>query len=217
MEDLHKHLMNIRKEFQHGSLDEKDVDRNPYLQFTKWMNQAVSSSVNEPNAMCLSTVDEENKPSSRIVLLREYSEKGFAFFTNYTSRKGKNLLQNKNASLLFFWPELERQIRIEGHVDFHSPKASDTYFSSRPRNSRIGAWSSPQSSVIENREALEKLVTEFDKKYPNEVVPRPEFWGGYLLTANYFEFWQGRESRLHDRIAYKISENNNWNIDRLAP
>jgi pyridoxamine 5'-phosphate oxidase len=149
-------------------------------------------------------------------LLREYGANGFAFFTNYNSRKSKDLKENSFAAMTFFWPELERQIRIEGKVERHSDQASDNYFNSRPRTSRIGAWSSPQSDEIADRNSLEKLVTEFDHKYPTEEVPRPEFWGGFILKPDYFEFWQGRQSRLHDRIVYK-KEVNGWKIVRLAP
>ena len=217
MKDLDKQIKDIRKEFQQGLLDESEVNPDPHVQFGIWLKQAIDAKVNEPNAMCLSTVNHENKPSSRIVLLREFSENGYAFFTNYKSRKGNEIKSNPNASLLFFWPELERQLRVEGFIEIHSPEASDRYFASRPRNSRIGAWSSPQSTVIEGRVELENLVTEFDRKYPSENVPRPEFWGGYLLRPNYYEFWQGRESRLHDRIIYKQDLNKNWEIKRLAP
>lgn len=217
MKDLDKQIKDIRKEFQQGLLDESEVNSDPHVQFGIWLKQAIDAKVNEPNAMCLSTVNSDSKPSSRIVLLREFSENGYAFFTNYQSRKGDEIKNNPNASLLFFWPELERQLRIEGTVEFHSPAASDQYFSSRPRNSRIGAWSSPQSAVIKGRKELEELITEFDKKYPSENVPRPEFWGGYLLRPNYYEFWQGRESRLHDRIIYLPDSNMSWKIKRLAP
>jgi pyridoxamine 5'-phosphate oxidase len=217
MKDLDKQIKDLRKEFQQGLLEESHINADPHIQFGIWLKQAIDAKVNEPNAMSLSTVNENGKPSSRIVLLREFSENGYAFFTNYQSRKGSELTRNKNACLLFFWPELERQLRIEGTVEIHSPSASDNYFNSRPRNSRIGAWSSPQSSVINGRIELENLVSEFDKKYPNENVPRPEFWGGYLLKPNYYEFWQGRENRLHDRISYKITGENTWKIERLAP
>lgn len=216
MEDFNKFIKELRKDFSGAPLNEADVAKLPFEQFDKWFKEAVETKANEPNACVLSTVGEAGRPSARVVLLREYGKDGFALFTNYNSRKGKELHKNPYACLTFFWPELERQIRIEGKVTVHSAEASDNYFNSRPRTSRIGAWSSPQSEEISGREALENLVTDFDKKYPTEEVPRPLHWGGYLLHADYFEFWQGRPSRLHDRIVYKL-ENNNWKIARLAP
>jgi pyridoxamine 5'-phosphate oxidase len=216
MEDFSKYIKELRKDFSGEALEEKAVNPNPVLQFDFWFKEVVKAEATEPNAMTLSTVH-DGRPSARIVLLREFGEQGFAFFTNYNSRKGKELFENPFACLTFFWPELERQVRIEGKVQVHSKEASDNYFNSRPRSSRIGAWSSPQSSVIKNREELENLVTDFDKKYPTEQVPRPEFWGGFILKPDYFEFWQGRPSRLHDRICYSKVENENWKIERLAP
>jgi pyridoxamine 5'-phosphate oxidase len=215
MEDFSKYIKELRKDFSGELLDENAVAKNPVTQFDLWFKEAVKANANEPNAMVVSTAH-NNKPSARIVLLREYGDNGFAFFTNYQSRKGKDLSENPNACLTFFWPELERQVRIEGKTIVNTKEASDNYFNSRPRNSRIGAWSSPQSKVIKNREELEKLVTDFDKKYPDENVPRPEHWGGYLVKPEYFEFWQGRPSRLHDRICYTL-ENGKWKIERLAP
>ncbi|MBC7863229.1 MAG: pyridoxamine 5'-phosphate oxidase [Bacteroidia bacterium] len=217
MEDINKYIKELRKDFSGEPLDERDVDKNPANQFDLWFKEAVKANANEPNAMVLSTVNEEHKPSARIVLLREYGIDGFAFFTNFQSRKGMEIEKNPYGCLTFFWPELERQIRIEGKIIQHTKEASDTYFNSRPRTSRIGAWSSPQSKKIKDRTELENLVTDFDKKYPTENVPRPEFWGGYLLKPDYFEFWQGRPSRLHDRLLYSLQENNEWRIERLAP
>ena len=216
MEDMNKYLRELRKDFSGEQLDESQVAKEPFLQFDHWFREAIKSAVNEPNAMTLSTIGENGRPSSRVVLLREYDQRGFAFFTNYESKKSKELLRNPFACLNFFWPELERQIRIEGMVSVHTKEASDNYFNSRPRSSRIGAWSSPQSSELANRTQLENLVTDFDKKYPTEDVPRPEFWGGFLLKPDYFEFWQGRPSRLHDRVYYR-EENHSWKIGRLAP
>jgi pyridoxamine 5'-phosphate oxidase len=216
MEDINKFVRELRKDFSGEPLDENQVNPNPLFQFEHWFKEAVKAEVNEPNAMVLSTVDEKNKPSARVVLLREFTEVGMAFFTNYTSRKAESLAKNPQACLTFFWPELERQIRIEGVVTMHSSEASDNYFHSRPRQSRIGAWSSPQSKKIADRNELENLVTSFDKKYTEEIVPRPDFWGGYLLKPDYYEFWQGRPSRLHDRIIYEKKEGS-WEISRLAP
>ena len=217
MEDSDKSVYNIRHDFEKSSLNENEAEQFPALQFEKWMNDAIKSNIPEVMAMNLSTVNKEGKPSGRILYLREYGNDNFAFFTNYKSRKANDLIHNPNACLTFFWKEMERQIRIEGTVEFHSKEASDNYFHSRPHYSKIGAWSSPQSSVLKNREELENLVTEFDKRYATEDVPRPVYWGGYTLKANYYEFWQGRKSRLHDRIAYTLTDNNNWKIERLAP
>jgi pyridoxamine 5'-phosphate oxidase len=217
MEDLSNYIRNLRSDFSQMSLSESDVNPDPAIQFQNWFKQAVDSEVNEPNAFVLSTVNSEGRPSGRVVLLREFYNNNFGLFTNYNSRKGKELEKNPYAAFTFFWPELERQIRIEGKVEKNTMEASDKYFNSRPRTSRIGAWSSPQSSVLKNREELEKLVTDFDIRYPTEEVPRPVFWGGYLLKADYYEFWQGRQSRLHDRICYNIQLNKTWKIERLAP
>ena len=188
----------------------------PSLQFDAWMSQALESKIEEALAMVLSTVSKNGQQSGRFVYLREYGNDNFAFFTNYNSRKGEEIAGNNKACLTFFWKELERQIRIEGTIEKNSKEASDKYFYSRPHHSKIGAWSSPQSKVIKNRDELENIVSSFDRQYPTEDVPRPEHWGGYVLKANYYEFWQGRASRLHDRIAYTL-ENNNWKIERLAP
>ncbi len=217
MEDLNKYIRDLRHDFSQMQLNEEDMSHDPSLQFEKWFAQAVKSAVNEPNACVLSTATKEGKPSGRVVLFREFKDNQFGLFTNYNSRKGKELQENPFACLTFFWPELERQIRIEGLVEKSTQEASDKYFYSRPRTSRIGAWSSPQSNILKNREELEHLVTGFDKRYPDEDVPRPEFWGGYLLKVNYYEFWQGRPSRLHDRISYTLQEEGTWKIERLAP
>lgn len=217
MEQSHKSIYDLRHDFSMASLNENDVNPMPDLQFTTWMKQVLDAEVREPHAMVLSTVSSNGQPSGRILYLREYGNNNFAFFTNYNSRKGEELLHNKHACMTFFWPELERQLRIEGVVEKHSKEASDKYFYSRPHYSKIGAWSSPQSKPLKNRDELEHLVTEFDKRYQTEDVPRPEFWGGYLLKANYYEFWQGRANRLHDRISYTLQDNNNWKIERLAP
>lgn len=217
MEQSDKSIYNLRHDFSMASLDEKEVDPLPSGQFEKWILQALEARISEAQAMVLSTVNEAGKPSARVVYLREYGNGNFAFFTNYHSRKAEELLHNPNACLTFFWPGLERQIRIEGVVEKHTKEASDAYFYARPHSSKIGAWSSPQSKVLKDRTELENLVTEFDKQYTTHDVPRPEFWGGYVLKANYYEFWQGRASRLHDRIAYTLQNNNTWKIERLAP
>ncbi len=210
-------MHNFRKDYRLQSLLEKDVIRNPIHQFEKWWTQALESNIIESNAMTLATCNEEGKPSARIVLLKGIRDNGFLFFTNYDSRKGKEMGKNKFVSLVFFWKELERQVRIEGVVEKISPKESDAYFAKRPRESRIGAWSSPQSSVIANREILEQNASHYNKQFDTENIPRPENWGGYIVHPNVIEFWQGRPGRLHDRLQYSIDEKEIWKIERLAP
>ncbi len=217
MEDLRLYINTLRHDFSKQTLDEKDVNSNPILQFEKWFKEAVDAKVNEPNAMTLSTATKEGKPSARILLLRNFNESGFVFYTNYTSRKGIEIENNPQAALLLFWPELERQIRIEGILEKQSPKDSDIYFNTRPRESKLGAWSSAQSSKIESRKVLDENYKNYSEKFPNENVPRPDFWGGYNLKPNTIEFWQGRPSRMHDRILYSKNKNGSWIIERLAP
>lgn len=215
MHSLNEYTKNLRRDFVKTSFNEKDADKDPFKQFEKWFDEAIKSEVHEPNAMVLSTATKKGRPSSRIVLLRGLDDHGFNFFTNYDSRKGKELKQNPYASLLIFWPELERQIRIEGKVEFAPKEISDEYFSLRPLQSRIGACASPQSKVLKSRAELEKMVDAINAKY-SEDVPRPKNWGGYILRATYYEFWQGRQSRLHDRICYTL-KNKKWLKQRLAP
>lgn len=225
MEKKSKSLHKLRKEYSLNKLSESSVKTDPFKQFEKWISEAIKSDINEPNAMILATISAENKPSARVVLLKNFSKKGFTFFTNYGSRKGKNLAKNKNAALLFFWHELERQIRIEGICKKISHSESERYFHSRPRTSQIGALASNQSEVLNNREELEKRFVELDEKYKGKEIPLPKNWGGFILSPNYFEFWQGRESRLHDRIAYLPAEGTKagkknrigWKIFRLSP
>ena len=209
-------IANIRKDYRLQSLNENEVDANPINQFSIWWNEAISSSIDEVNAMTLATASIEGKPDARIVLLKGYDEKGFVFFTNYESRKALEMAANPFATLVFFWKELERQVRIEGAVEKISAADSDAYFQSRPEGSRIGAWASPQSRVIDNREILEENVKQLGIKYGEGFIPRPEHWGGYLVAPTQIEFWQGRSSRLHDRILYR-RENDAWVIKRLAP
>ena len=204
------------KSNRNNELNETSVDKNPFIQFSKWYESILNSKLNEPTAMMLSTADANGNPSARIVLLKEIDDSGFVFYTNYRSRKGKDLKGNPKAALTFFWDELRRQIRIEGSIKKISRETSKEYFSSRPRESQIGAWVSAQSSVIPNREILENKFDELDEKFGNEEIPLPDFWGGYRLIPNYFEFWQGRENRLHDRICYK-KDNDEWKIFRIAP
>jgi pyridoxamine 5'-phosphate oxidase len=207
----------IRKIYQLQSLLEKEVDANPIKQFETWWQQAIESKIEEPNAMTLATCTASGKPSARIVLLKGITENGFIFFTNYTSRKGKEIEENPFVSLLFFWKEMERQVRIEGSIKKISAAESDEYFRSRPRVSRIGAWCSPQSTVIKNREFLQNNVEKYNTQFDSENIPRPDFWGGYMVEPNRIEFWQGRPGRLHDRLQYSLTENKLWNIERLAP
>jgi pyridoxamine 5'-phosphate oxidase len=210
-----KKLSEIRNEYMLQQLNENDVEKDPFLQLKSWVDEAIAGEVREPTAMAISTVSADGKPSSRIVLLKELSEKGLVFFTNYDSQKGKDLLNNPSAALLFFWSELQRQVRIEGKVTKISKNESNLYFSSRPRGSQIAALASPQSSAID-REKLEKKWAELEKKYEGKDIPLPDYWGGYLLVPDYFEFWQGRENRLHDRLSFS-RKGSAWKIDRLAP
>ncbi|MHC8950191.1 pyridoxamine 5'-phosphate oxidase [Sphingobacterium hungaricum] len=214
----HKEIAAIREEYSKGNLLENDVLENPIFQFKKWFSEAISAEVKEPNAMVLSTVNQFQSPSSRVVLLKDIKDNGFSFFTNYESRKAEDMLENPKVSLLFFWQELQRQVRIEGVVSKLPSSDSDEYFSSRPRGSRIGAIASPQSQVIVNREELEAKVDLVTNEFSDlEIIPRPEFWGGYLVEPTLVEFWQGRSSRLHDRIVYELRDQANWLIKRLAP
>ena len=205
-----------KKNNQRNELNEISINKNPFIQFTKWYESILNSNLNEPTAMMLSTADVNGNSSARVVLLKEFDDSGFVFYTNYESRKGKNLQENPKAALTFFWDEQRRQIRIEGAVEKISRETSKKYFSSRPRESQIGAWVSAQSYKVPNRDFLENKYVELEEKFGSEEIPLPDFWGGYKVTPNYFEFWQGRENRLHDRICYK-KENDEWKIFRLAP
>lgn len=209
-------LQDIRKDYKKHQLLEGELLATPFLQFEAWFQEALNAQVNEPNAMTLATVT-DNKPHSRVVLLKGLEQEQFIFFTNYNSKKGHEIASNPEASLLFFWPELERQIRIEGTLQKTSAEYSDQYFSVRPRASQIGAIASKQSSVLKSREELEQKVEELTQQFGENPIQRPENWGGYALQANYFEFWQGRPSRLHDRIVFTKNEHNNWEITRLYP
>jgi pyridoxamine 5'-phosphate oxidase len=210
-------LATIRKDYRLQSLSEEDVDTNPIKQFEKWFQQALASGIEEPNAMTLATSTTDGKPSARIVLLKGIKDNGFVFFTNYESKKGKQIHDNPFAGIVFFWKELERQVTIQGEIKKVGEQESDEYFASRPLESRIGAWSSPQSQVIENREVLEKNVAYYSDKYQSQNIPRPSHWGGYILMPTLIEFWQGGAGRLHDRLQYSIDATNSWIIKRLAP
>lgn len=196
-------------------LTEKNISKNPLTQFAKWFDEASHSKFIHPNAMMLATSSKKGKPSARIVLLKSFDESGFIFFTNYKSKKGKDLKENPFASLLFYWDVLEKQVRIEGKISKLNREESEAYFSTRPFNSRIGAWASEQSSVIKDRKILEREFEKYLAKFKTDV-PLPQYWGGYKLKPNYFEFWQGRKNRLHDRISY-TKQKKGWKIERLAP
>jgi pyridoxamine 5'-phosphate oxidase len=212
-----QNIAELRKEYSKAELDLHSVDKDPIVQFQKWFNEAVQSEVLEPNAMLLSTISAEGKPSGRIVLLKGLEGDKFQFYTNYQSRKGKELDANPACALTFFWPELERQVRIEGVASRVSSQQSDDYFQSRPRASQLGAWSSPQSSPIRDRSLLEERMRQLEKKFEGvDPLPRPHQWGGYEVSASLIEYWQGRPYRLHDRIQY-VMTGDSWSVQRLAP
>ena len=206
-----------RKDYQQFNLREQDVDPDPIRQFRTWFEDASLSDVIEVNAMALATATPDGRPSVRMVLLRGFDERGFAFFTNYESRKARELEENPCAALVIFWHGLERQIRIEGRVERASEAESDDYFQGRPAGSRVGAWASPQSRVISGRDILDAMCAEVEARYPDGAVPRPPNWGGYRVIPHSIEFWQGRPNRLHDRLRYSRSPVGGWLIERLAP
>jgi pyridoxamine 5'-phosphate oxidase len=214
MEDFLKQIKNDHREFDHGKL-EGFFGKEPFTLFRRWYKEAFSANSLEPNSFVLSTVDVRHRPSSRILYLKELTDENFIFFTNYNSRKGQDLAQNDEASMLFFWPNMERQIRINGMVEKVSSEISDAYFATRPRGSQVGAWASNQSEKLATREELEKKVTKYAHQFPKEV-PRPHHWGGYLLKPSLIEFWQGRPSRLHDRIIFE-KKDMEWEIYRTSP
>lgn len=211
-------LADIRINYSKQMLNRDAVDENPLKQFDVWMQQALTAKVDEPTAMTLSTADGHGKPSARIVLLKAIEDAGFVFYTNYESRKGQQLAENPYASLTFFWPALERQVRVEGIVEKVADSVSDAYFQSRPKGSQLGAWSSPQSQPIDSRKALEDLEQKYSQEFKaQEVIPRPAHWGGYQVNPDRVEFWQGRPNRLHDRLVYLKAGDGTWTIERLAP
>ena len=214
---MNKSIADIRKDYQLKSLLETAVADNPFEQFNRWWDDAIQSDLEEVNAMTLATASATGMPSARIVLLKAATADGFIFFTNYNSHKGKELEENPFACLVFFWKELERQIRITGTIEKVSAEASDEYFYSRPEGSRIGAWVSPQSDVIPSRETIEANIVKYVQKFKGSEITRPPHWGGYIVKPTVLEFWQGRPNRLHDRIQYTKQQDGGWGIERLAP
>jgi pyridoxamine 5'-phosphate oxidase len=214
---MHPTIADIRKDYTLEDLSETEVDPNPFLQFKQWFEQALAAQLPEPNAMTIATAMPDGKPSARMVLLKDFDQRGFVFFTNYNSRKGQELAENPQAALVFWWAELERQVRITGHVEKVAETESDKYFYSRPENSRLGAWASHQSEVIASREVLEQSLQDLQHQYENQEIPRPSHWGGLRVIPTEIEFWQGRPNRLHDRLLYTSLGDRIWKIQRLSP
>lgn len=209
-------VADLRKNYTQAGLLEEEADPNPWVQFKVWLEQAIAAELPEPNAMTLATASPEGQPFARMVLLKGFDEQGFVFFTNYNSQKGQQLTNNAQAALVFWWAELERQVRIEGRVESVSPQESDEYFTSRPLLSQLGAWASEQSTVIASRQVLEDRLQQLEQEYQEQVIPRPPHWGGFRVIPHTLEFWQGRPSRLHDRLCYRLQEGQ-WRRERLAP
>ena len=211
-------VADLRQNYTFANLLENEIDSNPFKQFTSWFQEALNADLIEPNAMTLATASPNGKPSARIVLLKGYDERGFVFYTNYESTKGQQLLANPQGALVFFWDKLERQIRIEGKVTKVSIEESNTYFYSRPVGSQIGAWVSDQSQVVGDRKILEQKQQSLSRQYPEGAkIPRPSHWGGFRVIPEAIEFWQGRPSRLHDRLVYRLQDDFTWKIERLSP
>lgn len=214
---MQENIASIRQEYSLKTLSENEVHPDPIQQFDAWWKEVLDAEVTEPDAMTLATASSDGLPSARIMLLKEFNKNGFVFFTNYNSYKSAQLNENPKACLIFFWKELERQVRIIGIVEKLDEKENDAYFNSRPEGSRIGAWASPQSQVIKDRKWLEDNFGKLVKQMEGTVINRPEHWGGYVVKPVFIEFWQGRPNRLHDRIQYSLEENGSWKIERLAP
>jgi pyridoxamine 5'-phosphate oxidase len=211
------HVARLRKEYTRAGLKESNAEPDPIEQFRKWFDEALAADLREPNAMTLATATPDGRPSARILLLNGFDERGFVFYTNYEGRKSWELETNPYAALVFYWGELERQVRIEGRVSRVSEEESDAYFEGRPRGSQLGAWVSEQSRPVRDRGALEERLRELEAEYEGRDVPRPPFWGGYRVEPEVIEFWQGRENRLHDRLRYRRSESGGWRRERLQP
>lgn len=215
---MSKDLSNYRKTYQKQALLESNCPKNPIELFQKWfLNADVSKLVEEPNAMTVSSIGLDGFPKNRVVLLKKYNEEGFVFYTNYNSKKGKAIAVNNHICLSFFWDGLEQQIIIKGKAEKETENASNNYFNSRPRGSKLGAWASEQSKVIASREILDDKLTEFEKKYESKEIPKPKHWGGYLIKPVSIEFWQGRPNRMHDRIRYSLQKDFSWKLERLSP
>jgi pyridoxamine 5'-phosphate oxidase len=210
-------LDDLRREYTRRGLREEDLAAEPFSQFRAWFDEIARSGVREPNAMTLATATPDGRPSARMVLLKGFDARGFVFYTNFESRKGGELTANPYAALVFFWVELERQVRVEGRVERVSAEESDAYFASRPEGSRLGAWASQQSAVLPGRAPLEARYEELERRYDGREIPRPPFWGGYRVVPESVEFWQGRENRLHDRLRYRRQTDDSWVIERLSP
>jgi pyridoxamine-phosphate oxidase len=206
-----------RREYQYSGLSREQLQASPFSQFTQWMDEAMQAKLMDPTAMSVATVDANGQPHSRIVLLKDFNHNGFVFYTHYESDKGQQIIENPKASLLFFWPELDRQIRIEGVLSKTSIAESETYFHSRPKESQLAAYSSSQSHEVSSRAALETAFADNAERFANRKVPHPAHWGGYRLTAHKFEFWQGRPNRLHDRFSYSLETEDTWHTSRLSP
>ena len=210
-------IANLRQNYTRSGLQESNIDPNPFQQFALWFQQALNAQLPEPNAMTLATVSSDGQPSARIVLLKHFDKRGFVLYTNYESLKGKQLITNPQAALVFWWAELERQVRVEGTVEKVSESESDSYFHSRPQGSKIGAWVSKQSQIIESRDILDQRLVELKAQYQEQKIPRPPHWGGFRVVPQVVEFWQGRPNRLHDRLCYRLTEEDIWVVQRLSP
>ncbi len=214
---MDRKVADLRNEYTRAGLDEADAAPDPIAQFRLWFEEALAADLHEPNAMTLATATPDGRPSARVVLLKGCDERGFVFYTNYEGRKGREIERNPHVALVFYWGELERQVRIEGRASRVPESESDVYYSSRPRGSRLGAWASEQSRPVESREVLEARLRGLEKEYEGRNIPRPPFWGGYRVEPESVEFWQGRENRLHDRISYRRTGDGGWEIERLQP
>lgn len=217
MEPTPATLADLRQDYRQQALRETDIDADPLRQFRIWFDQAVQADLREPNAMTLATVSPAGEPSARMVLLKELDQQGFVFYTNYQSRKGQELAHTPRAALVFWWAELERQVRVEGQVSKVAAVEADQYFSSRPRGSQLGAWVSRQSQVIGDRTLLDQRLQALEQQYQDQPIPRPSYWGGYRLLPQVIEFWQGRSNRLHDRLCYRQNQTGQWQLERLSP